>query len=447
LVQEISLSLTARWRVPMFRNAYARYVLAILTLVNTLNYLDRGLVGLLVQPIKEDLHLSDTQLGFLTGLAFALFYATLGLPIARWADRGNRTTITSIAIGLWGITVMLCLLVTSYIQLVLARIAAAVGESGSMPPTYSLLGDYFPGAAQRTRAVAIYMLAGPMATLISFILGGHLNEHYGWRMTFFIMGIPAVLVALLFKLTVKEPRSQLGHASTSERRLPRLAEVMRTLWSQRSCRHLGLGIILLFTMGLGLSPWYAAFMVRTQGMGIAELGIWLGLIFGLSGIVGVLSGGYLAGRWFAQDEGGQMRLNAVMITLLVPCSILFLLIPQRYPALMALMPLVAVFNFVLGPAFALLQRLVNDDIRATTLALVMLLANLVGMGLGPQIVGILSDSLFPVLGNDSLRYAMLIMSLVALWAAHHFWQAGRTVREDLATLACGLQPQLVTRQP
>jgi MFS family permease len=168
----------------MFSDAYKRYVLGTLTLVYTLNYLDRGLIILLLQPIKEDLHISDTQLGFVTGIAFALFYATLGLPIARCADRGNRVTITSIAIGLWGGTVMLCLFVTNFVHLVFARIAAAIGESGCMPPTYSLVGDYFPAPAERTRAMATYWLASPVALLISLVAGGWLNERYGWRVTF-----------------------------------------------------------------------------------------------------------------------------------------------------------------------------------------------------------------------------------------------------------------------
>src|ERR1700733_313850 len=172
----------------MFSEAYKRYVLGALTFVYALNYLDRGLILLLLQPIKDDLHLSDTQLGFLTGIAFGLFYATLGVPIARWSDRGNRVTITSMAIALWGMTVMSCLFVSNFAQLLAARVAAAVGESGCMPPTYSLIGDYFPAATERTRAMAIYMLAGPLAAIVSFVLGGWLNELYGWRVTFFVMG-------------------------------------------------------------------------------------------------------------------------------------------------------------------------------------------------------------------------------------------------------------------
>jgi MFS family permease len=270
----------------MFSEAYKSYVLGALTLVYSLNFLDRGLIVLLLQPIKEDLHLSDTQLGFLTGIAFALFYATLGLPIARWADRGNRVTITSVAISLWGVTVMLCLFVGNFVQLVVARVAAAVGEAGCMPPTYSLVGDYFPKPAERTRAVAIYMLAGPIASLVSFMAGGWLNERYSWRLTFFVMGIPALLVALLVKTTVVEPRTRADRSQSPQRQLPRLASVLGTLWAQRSTRHLSMAIILLFTLGYGLGPWYGAFMMRSHAMHTAELGIWLGLIFGVSGFVG-----------------------------------------------------------------------------------------------------------------------------------------------------------------
>jgi len=419
----------------MFSVAYKRYVLGVLTLVATLNYLDQGLMSLLLQPIKEDLHLTDAQLGFLTGMAFALFYATLGLPIARWADRGNRTTITSLAIALWGATVMLCMCVTNFIQLVLARVAAGVGESGCLPPTYSLVGDYFPGRAERTRAMAIYWLANAFAALISFILGGWLNDRYGWRWTFFVMGAPALVVALIVRLTVVEPRDSRGPDSDPvavAQSLPRKADVLRTLWRQQSTRHLILALVLLYTIGAGLSPWYAAFMMRSHGMTTSQLGVYLGLIFGLSGIAGILLGGHVSARWFAGDERGQLRLSALMIALVVPFFMLFLLLPQRIPALLSLVPLSIAFSFFTGPTFALLQRLVPDDMRATTLAITLLLANLIGMGLGPQIVGDLSDALGPVLGKDSLRYAMLLTSFVALWSAVHFWKAGEAVARDLA---------------
>ena len=422
--------------------AHKRYVLFVLTLVYTLNYLDRNLVALLLEPIKRDLALSDSELGFLTGIAFGLFYAVLGIPIARWADRGDRVNITSIAIGLWGATVMICIFVTNFFQLVLARVAAAVGEAGCMPPTYSLVGDYFPAPAERTAAMATYMLAGPVASLIGFTLGGWLNDHYGWRVTFFLLGIPGLLVAVLVKATIADTRTHAISQHTCQVLQPSMLDVLRCLSGQTSLRHLSTAIVLLYTFGLGLSPWYAAFMVRSHGMGTSDLGIWLGLVFGISGVVGVALGGYLATRRFATSERRQMRWNALAVASLAPCHLLFLLLAEKHVVLIALIPVVAVFNFVLGPTFALLQRLVADEMRATTLSVVMLMANLIGMGLGPQVVGVISDFLAPHLGGDSLRYAMLIVSLVSLWSAYHFWQAGRTVEEDLSAMPSREQFQL-----
>jgi len=437
----------------MGSDAYRRYVLGVLTAVYTLNFLDRGLIGLLLQPIQADLHLSDTQLGFLTGIAFGLFYATLGLPIARLADRGNRVTITSLAIGLWGLTVMGCVFVTNFTQLVLARVAAAVGESGCMPPTYSLVGDYFPTPAQRVRAMAVYWLANPLAGLISFIAGGRLNELYGWRATFFIMGIPALLVAMLVKLTVRDPRVALPSGAVQSEAVPMLSDAVRWCWYQPSARHLGAGIVLLFTMGLGLAPWYAAFMIRSHGMGTAELGVWLGVIAGVCATSGTLVGGYAAARWYADDERRQMRLAAIVTATLVPCYAVFLLVPGKRAALFALGPLLFMFSALLGPVFALLQQRVPDRMRATALALVMLLANLIGMGLGPQMVGIMSDHLRETVGSDSLRYAMLAMSLISLWAAYHFWKVSQSVRVDLSSAAhleeraCAPSPSSCTSSP
>jgi MFS family permease len=408
---------------------YRHYVLGILTLVYTMNYLDRGLITLLLQPIKEDLQLSDTQLGFLTGIAFGLFYATCGLPIARWADRGNRATITSIAIGLWGLTVMSSLFVRNFLQLVLARTAAGIGEAGCMPPSYSLLGDYFPAPAERSRAMGVYWLANPLSGVISFMVGGWLNARYGWRITFVLMGMPALLVALAVKLSVAEPRIHRSQAPTTQSL--GMADVLRVLWCQRSSRHLCIALVLLYTMWLGLGPWYAAFMMRSHGMAPAELGIWFGAILGVGGIVGVLGGGYVSARWFAGDERRQLRLSAFMAAATVPFFVLFLLLPHRRQALCALLPLVVVSNFVFAPIFSLMQRLVVDEMRATMLAVVMLLANLIGLGVGPQLVGILSDVLMPALSQESLRYAMLAVSMIALWGAYHLWLAGQTVGADL----------------
>lgn len=430
----------------MFSPAYKRYVLGTATAVYTLNLVDRGLITLLLQPIKQDLQLSDTQMGFLTGIAFGLFYATLGLPLSRWADRGNRVTIASIAIGLWGLTVMACLFVSNYVQLIFARVAAAVGESGCKPPTYSLVGDYFTQPAERTRAMAVYISGSYLSTILAFILGGWLNEQYGWRMTFFLMGIPGLLLAVVTKLTVVEPRSTAMNAKVRPP-LPPLREVLLTLWRQQSFRHLSIALILLYTMSLGLGPWQAAFMIRSHGMGTAELGLWLGLIFSVAGLAGVLFGGYAAGRWFADNEQAQMRMSAIAVGCTIVPFAAFLTMEDKYHALLALTPKVLIFGVFLGPTYALMQRLVADEMRATMMAVVMLLSNLIGFGIGPQLVGILSDVFRPVVGEDSLRYAMLGMSFIALWAAYHFWRVSRTIKQDLARAGSKIPERQPRRLP
>jgi len=321
--------------------------------------------------------------------------------------------------------------VTNFTQLVIARVAAAVGESGAKPPTYSLVGDYFPDAQSRTRALAVYMMGGPLAALVSFSLGGWLNELYGWRMTFLLMGIPGVILAALVKLTVVEPRAQPSEGAERAQSAPSMRSVLVALWTRRSLRHLCLALIAIYTLGQGMAPWYAAFMIRGHGMDTQELGIWLGLAMSLGGVAGALGGGYVASHWLGDNERAQLRWSAIAVAALVPCYLAFLTLPNRYAALAVLLPIMVALFVFQGPAYALMQRLVPDDMRATMLSVVLLFANLIGMGIGPQAVGILSDWLRPVAGNESLRYAMLTMSFVALWAAFHFWRAGRTVKADL----------------
>jgi predicted MFS family arabinose efflux permease len=279
--------------------------------------------------------------------------------------------------------------------------------------------------------MAIYLTGSPLAALVSFVVGGWLNEMYGWRLTFFLMGILGLLLAVVVKLTLVEPRSGASSVLVQSRAHPPMRIVLNTLWRQRSCRHLSISLILLYTMSLGLAPWYAAFMIRSHAMSTTELGVWLGLIFGLGGATGTLLGGYVAGRWFGGNERGAMRMCALSVAALVPCFAAFLLLPHKHQALIALIPLIAVFNLFLGPTYAFMQRLVAVEMRATMLAVVMLLANVIGMGVGPQVVGVLSDVLTPALGTDALRYAMLSMTGVALWGGYHFWKVGESVDQDL----------------
>jgi MFS family permease len=418
----------------MTTRGYKRYVLGALTVIYTWSIVDQGMITLFLEPIKQDLRMSDTQLGMLAGVAFGLTYSAFGVPIARWSDRRDRSVIAALMIALWGATIMLSSAAKNFGQLIAARAITAIGEAGCMPPTYSLLGDYFPEASERNWSMTIYMLANPLSFLLSFVVGGQLNEHFGWRFVFFVAGVTALVLAPLVKLTIREPRLKslaMQDSSSSSALMP----VLRLLWKQQSTRRLTLALMLAYTVGLALAPWDGAFMIRNHGAAVAELGTWFGLIFGLGGVTGVLLGGYVTERWFATDERHQLRAIGVAVGLLTPCMALFLLLPGKVEALTALVPFVLAANFLFGPTFALLQRLVPDDMRATAAAVVLLVCNLVGMGLGPQVVGSLSDALRPLLGENSLRYSMLAMAFLALWSGALFWRAGRTVAADLATAA------------
>jgi predicted MFS family arabinose efflux permease len=308
--------------------------------------------------------------------------------------------------------------------------AAAIGGAGCMPPTYSLVGDYYPEPGPRARAMSVYMLANPLSLLVSFGVGGWLNEHYGWRMAFFLFGVPGLLMAAIVRVSVSEPRATKTVPFTMSRAEP-IRGVLKTLWVKQSIRQLLFALMLIYILGFGTMPWYAAFMMRSHHMGTAELGFWFGIILGLGGIVGALAGGYATARWFANDERNQLRFVAVTIVALVPCFFLFLLANTKLLALVSLAVLMVIWNMYVGPTFVILQRLVADDIRATSLAVIMLICNLTGMGLGPQIVGSLSDAFTGFAGTNALRYAILVVSLSAAWSGYHFWRAGQTVRGDL----------------
>lgn len=422
---------------PPFTPAYKRYTLVALTTLFTVNLFDQGLMSLLLEPIKQDLQLSDTQLGFLTGIAFAFVYASIGIPLGRWADRGNRVTIMSLTLALWAVTNMLFVFITNFAQLLLLRVFAAVGDAGCKPLTYSLLGDYFPERAERTRAMYIWFLANPIAALISWVAAGWLNEHYGWRVAFFITGLLGVPLALLAKWTLIEPRTRLEVSRTPDvvAPAPPLVDVFALLWHRLSCRHLVLALIFTHMVGYGVGAWQSAFMIRKHGIGTAELGIWIGLIGGVIGALSILLGRYVVSRWFDEHERGQMWLASMALALGAPIFLGFLLAPAKGLALMALVFQSVIFGAFLISPYVLLQRLVPDGMRATVLMVVLFLVNLIGMGAGPLIVGALSDLFTQRTGDDGLRYAMMIMASGYLCASYFFYRVVRTIDVDLVEAA------------
>jgi len=414
-------------------SAYRRYLLAVLLVIYAFNTMDGLALGLVLQNIKVDLSLSDTQLGTLSGIAFALFYSVMGIPIARWADRGNRVAIISLTLTLWSVMVALCGLASNFTQLLLLRIAVGVGESGCIPPAQSLIGDYFD-RSERPRAIAIYMLGGALSVAIGYFLAGWVNQLYGWRITFLVLGTPGPVVAALAWLTLKEPRRR-GSAVES---VPppikgaKLKEVWATLKANRTFVHLLFGFSVASFFANGIANWQPAFFYRTYGLSTGELGTWFAVVYGLGGMAGVYLGGEWASRRAAHNERLQLRAMAAMYCVFGAISALIYLSPNPYIAF-ALMGLAFIGGATIwGPLFATIQTLVPEHMRATAIAIVYLFANLIGMGFGPLVSGALSDMLRPWVGEESLRYALLILSPGYFWAGWHLWLGSQTVSEDLA---------------
>jgi MFS family permease len=416
----------------------AQRMLAVLMVIMAFNFVDRLALGLMLQNIKHDLSLTDTQLGLLTGIAFALFYSIMGIPIARWADCGNRVVIIVTTTALWSAAVALCGVAGNFLQLVLIRVGVAVGEAGCVPPAHSLIADYFDGT-ERPRAFAIYMLGIPLAMIIGYFLGGWLNEAYGWRITFFVLGAPGLALAALARFVLKEPRLDKKWVTTAagppKIRLPdarpltasspKLFEVVSALWANRTFCHLLLCIAISSFFGYGLLQWEPAFFIRSYGVGTGEVGTWFALIYGVGGLVGTYLGGELASRYAAHNVVRQLKWMALGYSSFGIFSAAIYLSPNRYWAL-AFLSLATLGGFTVnGPVFAAIQTLVPERMRATSIALVYLFSNLIGLGLGPLAAGVLSDAFRPWAGEDSLRYALLLLSPGYVWVGWHAWLGAR----------------------
>lgn len=416
----------------MFSPRYKTYVLVLMTMVYTVHLFDRGVIALLLQPMKEDLSLSDTQLGLVTGIAFAAFYATAGIPIARWADRGNRVTINALALAAWSIAAASYMFVSNFSQLIVARIIAGIGDAGCKPPTYSLLGDYFPKPGERTRAMYVWDMSGALSGIISFALAGWLSDQFGWRTTFLLLGIPGLALAILFKLTVIEPRVSPHVVRQTAQVLPSMRSVLGVLWARPACRHITFATVTLAMIGAGLWPFFMSFLMRTHGVSATELGLWMGLGAGPAALLALAAGAIIVDRWFSNQEANQLRLTAVATVLSIPCLLLLLFAPSAQLGVLGLVGQIVLTCLFSSPVFAILQRLVPDDMRATAFSAIMLLSNLIGMGIGPLIVGALSDALSSRLGEDALRMAMVTVSVLGLWPAWHYWRAAQTVDQGLS---------------
>lgn len=409
-----------------------RYVLGLLVVVYAFNFVDRQILAILLPSIKAEFAVNDTVLGFLAGSAFALFYATLGVPIALLADRWNRRNLIAIALATWSGMTALCGAATNFGQLVVARIGVGVGEAGCSPPAHSMISDLY-GPKERATAMGLFTLGISAGIMAAYLGGGWVAEHLGWREAFFIVGFPGLLLALLVRFTVDEPVRGQSDGRLDLDAPPEMVTVAKFLVARKSFLHLATGAGLASFVGYGIISFLPTFLFRSHHMDLSEIGVWLGLILGIAGGIGFAGGGYVADR--LGRRGARWSLWGIAAATL--CAWLFhfpvFLADTAYVAL-AFFVVPSIFaNFYLAATFAQVQALVGLRMRAVASALLLFILNSIGLGLGPLCIGAMSDWLANDFGADSMRYSLLIAAAtVGPWSAWHFVAAGRHIEHDLA---------------
>ena len=412
---------------------YRNYVLILLLIVGIFNFVDRQILAILLEPIKQEFLLSDTQLGLLGGIAFALFNVIAGIPIAWLADHYNRRNIIAIAVGIWSAMTALCGMASGFLLLFLARVGVGIGEAGGGPPSQSLISDYFP-PERRGTALAVLGTMFPVGGLAGFLIGGWVTQFYGWRAAFMVVGLPGIFLALLVWLTLREPPR--GHSENKQFDETHLSimSMLGYFIKNRSFRHLCFAGALFGMSAWGGTIWVPAYFIRTHGMSPAAIGTWLALIIGIAGVIGAILGGSIADRIVAMknDQRWYVWISGGTLLIAIPFAFITFLWPTPTPALLSLIVPMVLSNVFIGPTMAMIQGLAGLKRRAMASALYVLLNNLIGMGLGPLAVGIISDIFTEDYGVYALRYSILSMIIVVnLWASLHFFLSGRTLRNDL----------------
>ena len=407
---------------------YRALVLAMLVLVYTFNFIDRQIVGILAVPIKADLGLTDTQLGLMGGLAFALFYTLLGIPVAMLADRANRTTIMTVALVVWSALTACCGYAQNFVQLFLARLGVGVGEAGGVAPAYSLVADYFP-SSQRARALAVYSFGIPIGSALGIFFGGLIATLVDWRTAFIVVGIAGIVLAPVFKLVVREPPRGRYDAPGASRAVG-FGEVVRALARKPSFWGLSFGASASSMMGYGLFFWLPSFFVRSHGLTLLDASLYFAAILLTGGVAGIWLGGWMADRYGA----GRRRAYALIPAVAFLCTVPFYVAAVTTSSLVlsfALFLVPTALGLVwLGPVLSAIQHVVPAGMRATASAVFLFVNNLIGIGLGSVALGALSDVLSVRYGADSLRYAILAGTTFYLVAAALFLLSSRRLELD-----------------
>jgi len=437
-------------QVRVLSNGYRTYALCMLLLIYMMNFLDRQIVNILAEPIKKDLGLLDWQIGAMSGLAFALFYTLLGLPIAQIAERGHRPLIIAGALAVWSGFTAIGGLAQNFTQLVLARIGVGIGEAGCTPPAHSLITDYVP-KEKRASALAFYSMGTPLGGLLGFALGGTIADFYGWRMAFILCGLPGLVLAVIVALTLIEPRLKATRVAlrahhASRPRGAAMNEVFRLLATKRTFWLLAFAASVKAFIGYGHSPFVASFFYRNHTQDIGELaayfglgvggflGLALGLTLGLGGAFGSYLGGYLADRFGRQDPRAYMTVPAIASLISIPIFAVVML-SQDAGVAIAVYTLNGILGALwYGPVYATAQSIVPAHMRASASAVLLFVLNLIGLGLGPLAVGALSDVLgvYGGLGQaEGVRWSLILSSLTGVLAFVFFWMARSSIERDL----------------
>ncbi|PZU50195.1 MAG: MFS transporter [Sphingomonas sp.] len=433
---------------PSVTPGYRRYALWVLLIIYILNFLDRQIVTILAEPIKQELGLKDWQLGMMTGLAFAIFYTVLGIPIARYAERGNRPFIISAAVAVWSLFTILCGFAQNFWQLVLARVGVGIGEAGCTPPAHSLISDYVE-REKRASALAFYSLGTPIGALLGMALGGLIADAWGWRTAFLVAGAPGLLMAIVAGTTLVEPRKQLSaDLAARQKSGPSFKEALAEIRGKRTFWLIAFGVSIKAFIGYGSGVFIAPFFFRNHGeqltqiaagygLGLAGfLGLTLGIVVGLTGAVGIWAGGQLADRYGAKDLRHYMGIPAVSTLLGIPVYITALFVESAVLALV-LMAIPPILNGLwYGPAYAAIQGLVRPETRATATAILLFIVNLIGLGMGPLVVGAVSDLLSGPFGlgpAQGVRWSLALFNLFGIVASILFWLARGSIREEMVS--------------
>lgn len=414
------------------------YALAIFTLGYALNIADRYSISTLVEPIKSEMALSDSAVGFLTGVSLAIFYVTLGIPLAVFADRSNRRNLLAAAVAAWSAMTALCGQAQTFVQLTLARIGVGVGEAGGTPPSASLIADLF-GPLQRPLAFSIFALGAPLGAWLGSELAGGVAEARGWRAAFMVLGLPGLLLALIILVTIREPpRGRLDAGALSDAAGKGLVETLRHAWRCRSVFHLIAGGTMLTFWSWGLIWWTPAFLMRSHGFSVGEAGALLGPIHLFGGTGALVVTTLLMYLPIFRDPRTVVRFIA-LVTLAATVPSILVYAGDRSLVVPMLWILIPATYFFIGPIMGILQNLVPGGMRAQTTAILLFTANVANLVVAPQLLGFASDTLTAStsLGGDALRWVLACTAPTGFWAAWHMWRSGATVREDLQAVTGG----------